>query len=89
MGIKEGRSAAQMARDHKQYLAEPDRLFRRIRNFDGKLVLSKAAMEYNPGQVVYRSSYKNAMRLARAETKYGLSICGQLPLCPMQQELGF
>jgi len=68
MGIKEGRPAAQMASDQKQYLAEPDSLFRRIRDFEGNLVLSKVAMEYNSGQGVYRSSYKNALRLERTET---------------------
>jgi len=29
--------------------------------------LSKAAKEYKPGQGVYRSAYKNALRLARTE----------------------
>ncbi len=67
-GIKEGKSAASMAKDQKQFLVEPDKLFRRIRDFDGKLKLSKAAKEYKPGQGVYRSSYKNAMRLTRTET---------------------
>ncbi|MGV6947005.1 hypothetical protein [Sphingobacterium kyonggiense] len=68
MGIQEGRSAAQMARDQKQYLVEPDKLFRRVRDFSRKLILSKAAKAYNPGQGVYRSSYKNALRMARTET---------------------
>jgi hypothetical protein len=65
VGISEGRSAAEMARDQKQYLQEPNKLFRRVRNASGKLVLSKAAREYHPGQGVYRSSYKNAFRLTR------------------------
>ena len=67
-GIKEGKSAASMAKDQKQFLVEPDKLFRRIRDFDGKLKLSKAAKEYKPGQGVYKSSYKNALRLTRTET---------------------
>lgn len=66
-GISEGRSAASMAREQKQYLKEPDKLFRRVRDAKGKLVLSKAAKEYHPGQGVYRSSYKNALRLTRNE----------------------
>src|SRR5690606_36428057 len=57
-----------LATQQKQYLIEPDRLYRRVRDLDGKLVLSKAAKEYNPGRGIYRSSYKNAMRLARTET---------------------
>ena len=65
-GISTGKSAAGIARDLKMYLNEPDRLFRRVRQ-DGKLVLSKAARGYKPGSGVYRSSYKNALRLTRNE----------------------
>ena len=67
LGIKTGQSASSMARDLKQYLKEPDKLFRRVRDKDGKLHLSKAAQAYHPGQGVYRSSYKNALRLAVTE----------------------
>jgi len=67
LGIRNGLSAAEMARDLKQYLREPDRLFRRVRDEHGQLHLSKAAKAYNPGAGHYRSSYKNAMRLARTE----------------------
>ena len=66
-GIAEGRSAAVLARDIKQSLNEPDKLFRRVRDKDGNLVLSKAAQRYHPGRGVYRSSFKNAMRLTRTE----------------------
>ena len=65
-GISTGKSAGGIARDIKQYLNEPDRLFRRVRQ-DGKLVLSKTAKGYHPGAGVYRSSYKNALRLTRNE----------------------
>ena len=65
-GISTGKSAAGIARDIKQYLNEPERLFRRVRQ-DGKLVLSKAAKGYHPGAGIYRSSYKNALRLTRNE----------------------
>jgi hypothetical protein len=68
LGIRSGLSAAEMARDLKQYLREPDRLFRRVRDADGKLALSKAAKLFHPGQGVYRSSYRNARRLAATET---------------------
>jgi hypothetical protein len=64
-GLSEGKSAAAMARDQIQYLQQPDRLFRRVRDANGKLQLSKAAQEYKPGKGIYRSSYKNAMRLTR------------------------
>lgn len=64
-GLSEGLSAAEMARMQKQYLENPNNLFRRVRDSKGKLVLSKRAREFNPGRGVYRSSYKNAMRLTR------------------------
>lgn len=67
LGIGEGKSAAKLARELKSNLTEPDRLFRRIRDKHGNLVLSQNAKAYNPGQGVYRSSYKNAERLTRTE----------------------
>ena len=67
-GIKEGLSADDMARQVQKYLREPDRLFRRVRNAaTKKLELSEAAKKYHPGQGVYRSSYKNALRLVSNE----------------------
>lgn len=68
IGIRSGQSAVEMARDMKQYLKHPDKLFRRVRNEHGQLQLSKNAKAYHPGQGVYRSSYKNARRLAATET---------------------
>ncbi|WP_411898548.1 hypothetical protein [Elizabethkingia bruuniana] len=67
LGIGDGKSGAALARELKQYLREPDRLFRRVRDKHGQLVLSKAAQAYHPGQGVYRSSVKNAQRLTRTE----------------------
>lgn len=67
LGLGDGRSAAQLSRDLRSYLKEPDKLFRRVRDKHGALHLSRAAQAYNPGQGVYRSSYKNAMRLTRTE----------------------
>lgn len=63
----DGRSANQLSQDVRNLLKEPDKLFRRVRDKRGNLKLSKAAKAYHPGQGVYRSSYKNAMRLARTE----------------------
>lgn len=63
-----GDSAATVSRHVRQYLQEPDRLFRRVRDEEGNLKLSKRAAAYHPGRGEYRSSYKNAMRLARTET---------------------
>lgn len=68
IGIREGRSAAEMARDLQTYLRYPDKLFRRVRDRHGNLVLSQRAREFHPGQGVYRSSFQNARRLAATET---------------------
>ncbi len=68
LGIKTGQSAAQMSRNLKQYLKYPDKLFRRVRDKEGELHLSRSAKAFHPGQGVYRSSYKNALRLAATET---------------------
>lgn len=68
LGLAEGKSAAALSRDVRQYLAEPDKLFRRVRDKDGNLRLSKSAQAYHPGQGVYRSSYKNALRMTITET---------------------
>lgn len=67
VGIGEGKSAQQISRDIRAYLNQPDKLFRRVRDKHGNLKLSKAAEAYHPGQGVYRSSYKNAMRVSRTE----------------------
>lgn len=67
IGIRNGLSAAEMARDLKQYLVQPEKLFRRVRDQHGNLVLSQKAVAYHPGQGVYRSSYKNALRLSATE----------------------
>lgn len=68
VGIRNGLSAAEMTRELKQWLQRPDTLFRRVRDEHGDLQLSKAAAAFHPGQGVYRSSYKNARRLAATES---------------------
>lgn len=68
LGLGEGMDAGELSREVRKYLLEPEKLFRRVRNKHGELVLSKAAKAYHPGQGVYRSSYKNAMRVTRTET---------------------
>lgn len=68
LGISKGQSAQAMGADLKQYLQNPDMLFRRVRDAEGTLKLSKNAEAFNPGQGVYRSSTKNIQRLTRTET---------------------
>lgn len=67
VGLGEGRSADQLSADVRLYLEDPDKLFRRVRDARGMLHLSQNAKAFSPGQGVYRSSYKNAMRLTRSE----------------------
>lgn len=66
-----GTSAMSLATQVKQYLKEPDKRFRRLKEklADGtiKWHLSNPAKAYHPGQGVYRSSARNAQRLARTE----------------------
>ena len=68
VGIRNGLSADDMSQELRQYLKYPDKLFRRVRDEHGELQLSKRAAALHPGRGVYRSSYKNARRLAATET---------------------
>lgn len=68
LGLRDGLSADEMSRELRQYLKYPDKLFRRVRDEHGQLYLSQAAKAFNPGRGVYRSSVRNAERLARTET---------------------
>lgn len=67
LGIANGTPARELATQLQRYLVNPDNLFRRVRGEDGKLKLSASARNFHPGQGVYRSSYKNALRLAGTE----------------------
>ncbi|MCQ2058681.1 MAG: ADP-ribosyltransferase domain-containing protein [Bacteroidaceae bacterium] len=68
VGIRNGLSADAMSRDLRMWLKNPDDLFRRVRDEHGNLQLSKRAAAYHTGRGVFRSSYKNARRLAATET---------------------
>ena len=63
--LEKGQSAKSLAKDIKKYLNEPNKRFRRVRDKFGNLAPSKNALQYNPGQGVYRSSQANALRLAK------------------------
>lgn len=67
LGIRGGLSADEISRELRSYMKHPDMLFRRVRDEHGVLQLSKRAAAYHPGRGVYRSSYKNARRLAATE----------------------
>lgn len=70
MALYDGKSASTIATEIKKYLNNPDKLFRRVRDVHGELRLSEAAKAYNPGSGIYRSSYRNALRLARNEINF-------------------
>lgn len=67
IGMGEGNSADVLSRDVRQYLIHPNNLFRKVRDAKNNLHLSKAARAYHPGRGVYRSSYKNALRMTATE----------------------
>ena len=67
VSLQEGKSAVQLSREVRNLLNNPTALFRRVRDQYGNLVLSKNAQNYHPGQGVYRSAYKNALRLTSNE----------------------
>lgn len=67
VGIGDGTSAMELASSMKKYLNNPNMLFRRVRDKNGNLHLSKRAAAYHPGRGVYRSSARNAQRLTRSE----------------------
>lgn len=67
VGIRGGKSADEISQDLRLFLKYPDKLFRRVRDEQGELQLSKNAAAFHPGQGVYRSSYKNARRVAVTE----------------------
>lgn len=67
VALAEGVPAQKLSQRVRELLKEPHRLYRRVRDKDGNLKLSQAAQKYHPGTGVYRSSYKNAMRVARTE----------------------
>jgi len=68
IGISQGDSAPVISRRIRQYLKNPDALFRRVRDNNGRLIASKAMLANKPGQGVYNSAYKNALRVARTNT---------------------
>ena len=85
LGIRSGKSAAEISRDVRSYLQNPDKLFRKVKDEYGKLHLSKAAKSYHPGAGVYRSSYMNARRLAVTETNIAYRTADYI----RQQQLDF
>jgi hypothetical protein len=89
IAVGDGRSAQALSKDLRQYLIDPDKLFRRVRDKHGNLKLSKNAELFNPGVGKYRSSYKNAMRLARTEINMAYRESDQLRWNQLDFVVGF
>jgi hypothetical protein len=87
--IGQGTSAQDLSKQLRQFLVDPDKLFRRVRDKRGNLQLSKAAKAFHPGQGKYRSSYKNAMRLTRSEVNMAYRESDQLRWRQMDFVAGF
>lgn len=88
-GIHNGLSAGEISRNIRQYLINPDALFRRVRDKKtGKLVPSKAMAAYRPGRGVYKSAYKNAVRVARTETNMAYQMADHLRWMDMDMVIG-
>ena len=88
LGILDGTPASKLAGEMKEYLNQPDRLFRRVRDNEGVLRLSRAAKMYTPGRGQYRSAYKNALRMTRTETNMAYQKADSLRWQEMDFVLG-
>ena len=78
LGIMNGDSAQVISRRIRQYLNNPETLFRRVRDNQGRLVASKAMLANAPGTGMYNSAYKNAMRVARTTTNQSYQLADHL-----------
>lgn len=88
-GVGTGRSAATISQDIRQLMKEPDKRFRRIRDLKGNLVESQPMKNYHPGQGVYKSSYKNAVRIASTETNMAYRLADSERWKQLDFVLGF
>ena len=89
VSLEEGKSAVHLSREVRNLLNNPTALFRRVRDKYGNLVLSKNAQNYHPGQGVYRSAYKNALRLASNEINVAYKSADWLRIQQNPDVVGF
>ena len=89
ISLEEGKSAVQLSREIRNLLNNPTALFRRVRDKYGNLALSKNAQNYHPGQGVYRSAYKNALRLASNEINVAYKSADWLRIQQNPDVVGF
>lgn len=67
VSLSNGTSANEIARNIRKNLNHPDKLFRRVRDKHGNLVMSRAMKNYHSGRGVYRNANQNALRFAANE----------------------
>jgi hypothetical protein len=67
IAIAEGEGAKVTASRMNKYLSDPDKALSSVKNTRQPLKLSRRIVNYSPGQGVYKSSYKNVLRLTRTE----------------------
>ena len=89
VGMGKGTSAQSLSKELKQFLVDPDKLFRRVRDKRGQLQLSKNAAAFHPGAGKYRSSSKNAARLTRSEINMAYREADQLRWSKLDFVVGF
>lgn len=89
IGLMNGDSASVISRRIRQYLKNPEALFRRVRDEKGRLVASKAMIENAPGQGKYNSAFKNAMRVARTNTNRSYLLADQERWSKLPMVIGY
>lgn len=89
LGITNGDSADKISQRIRQYLNNPEALFRRVRDKEtGRLMASRAMAAYHPGQGIYRSAYKNAVRVARSTTNMAYLMSDHIRWGQMDMVIG-
>ncbi len=93
LGVLNGDSAQTISRRIRTYLQNPEALFRRIRDNQGRLVASKAMIEFRKAngltQGTYTSAFKNAMRTARSNANNAFHLADMLRWSQMDMVKGF
>ena len=72
-GLGEGRSAAQLSRDVRQNLRDPNRLFRRVRDKRGNLCVVQGGKGFPPRTRRLPVKRKECRKTYAVRNKYGLS----------------
>lgn len=88
-GIATGRAADEISRDFRHLLNNPSKIFRRVRDKNGKLVPSTPMKNYNPGRGVYRSAAMNAKRLAVTQKNMSYRLSDHKRWSEMDFVLGY